>query len=638
MDVLLIYIFKSAIYLILLYICMRAFFSKETFFRFNRWVLLSGTLICMLLPLVKITIEEPSVIQQPFVMIEEAIVSQNISIPDQYTGSTLNAELTDMEEPVTSQNNFIYTGKVLVIIYLIGGFINMLILFRSILAMWGLIRKGRKVDYSGYTLVLVSNDISPFSWGQYIVLSEDDYKHNPEEILVHEVAHIRHRHSADLIFLELVLLIQWFNPAMWLLKREMKDIHEYQADMCVLQSGIDATKYQLLLVKKAVGSSSYTLANSFNHSKIKKRITMMLKEKSNKWARLKLLLLLPVASLTVYAFARPEVSESLDSITHYESTNKFSYSAAETPLFSFPLPASTAVSTRYESKGTERLPAGYDLKGQGNDSVFATFGGTVITSDMDKVLGNYIVIDHGLGITTLYAHNSKNLVTEDNKVITAGTVIAITGSTGDATEDHLHFEIRKDGVPVDAAQIIDFEKKALKPDVDYAKVFSINKSSAKDYNSTYSYTAEDSSGRKNRKNEDLEKSIKGHFTKVNYSTKKDRIGEPSAGKYKLVHFGKLSEAKDSGANSYREFSELTVFPVSYSKKTNPKDSDYLNLYWYVVDGKKLSRSKFSERFFGGKTFFEKDTIKPEDGAVTELYGITTDGAKTPVFYMVMPKK
>ncbi|MFV0535916.1 MAG: hypothetical protein ACK5M3_00925 [Dysgonomonas sp.] len=162
MDVLLIYIFKSAIYLILLYICMRAFFSKETFFRFNRWVLLSGTLICMLLPFVKNTIEEPSVIQQPFAMIEEAIVSQNISIPDQYTGSTLNAELTDMEEPVTSQNNFIYTGKVLVIIYLIGGFINMLILFRSILAMWGLIRKGRKVDYSGYTLVLVSNDISPF--------------------------------------------------------------------------------------------------------------------------------------------------------------------------------------------------------------------------------------------------------------------------------------------------------------------------------------------------------------------------------------------------------------------------------------------------------------------------------------------
>ncbi|MDH6307742.1 murein DD-endopeptidase MepM/ murein hydrolase activator NlpD [Dysgonomonas sp. PFB1-18] len=637
MDVFLIYIFKSAIYLILLYICIRAFFSKETFFGFNRWVLLSGTLICMLLPLVRITIEQPSVIQQPFAMIEEAIVSPNVSIPDQYTSGALNTELTDIEEPAIFQNSSVYTGKVLAVIYLIGGFLNILILLRSVLAMWNLIRKGRKVDYSGYTLVLVSNNISPFSWGQYIVLSEDDYKHNPEEILVHELAHIRHRHSADLIFLELILLIQWFNPAMWLLKREMKDIHEYQADMCVLQSGIDAKKYQLLLVKKAVGSSSYTLANSFNHSKIKKRITMMLKEKSNKWAQLKLLLLLPIVSLTAYAFARPEVRESLDSITHHESTNKFSYSAAETPLFSFPLPASTEVLAKYENKGTERFPSGYDLKGQENDSILAAFGGTVIASDMDKVLGNYIVIDHGLGITTLYAHNSKNLVTL-NKAITAGTVIGITGSTGVATEDYLHFEIRKDGVPIDATLIIDFEKKTLKPDVDYGKVFSINKSSEKDYNSTYSYTSVDSSGRKNRKNEGFEKSVKEYLAKVNYSTEKDRIGEPSAGKYQLVYFGKLSNSKADHTKLYPSLSELSVFPEFYSKKIDPKDSDYLRLYWYVADGKKLSRTKFLDRFYNGKIFFEKDKIKPEDGVVTELYGITTDGAKTPVFYMVMPKK
>ena len=115
--------------------------------------------------------------------------------------------------------------------------------------------------------------------------------------------------------MECIILLQWFNPAAWLLKRELKDIHEYQADTSVLQSGIDATTYQLLLVKKAVGASSYTLANSFNHSKIKKRITMMLKEKSNKWARLKLLLLLPLGALSLYAFARPEAKQLPESLS-----------------------------------------------------------------------------------------------------------------------------------------------------------------------------------------------------------------------------------------------------------------------------------------------------------------------------------
>ena len=108
--------------------------------------------------------------------------------------------------------------------------------------------------------------------------------------------------------METTLLLQWFNPTVWLLKRELRDIHEYQADKGVLSQGIDATKYQLLLVKKAVGSSLYTLANSFNHSKIKKRITMMLKKKSNNWARLKLALLVPVGLAALSAFAHPEAS------------------------------------------------------------------------------------------------------------------------------------------------------------------------------------------------------------------------------------------------------------------------------------------------------------------------------------------
>jgi len=276
-----------------------------------------------MLPFIKISTDKASPIQAPLMMLEEALTEKETTVNSSpktniYISEIPFVETTYKETPKEP----IEVGTILLYSYLLGLAINIIILSKSVYLMISLIRRGKKKAYmNNYTLVLISEDIVPFSWGQYIVLSQSDYKNNPDEIIIHEMSHAKHRHSVDLIFMELILLFQWFNPAVWLLKRELKDIHEYQADISVLQSGIDATKYQLLLVKKAVGASSYTLANSFNHSKIKKRITMMLKIRSNKWARLKLLMLLPLGTITVFAFARPNVNEPLSSLVEYESTN-----------------------------------------------------------------------------------------------------------------------------------------------------------------------------------------------------------------------------------------------------------------------------------------------------------------------------
>ena len=112
---------------------------------------------------------------------------------------------------------------------------------------------------------------------KFVVISEKDLKENGEEILTHEYAHIRKRHSIDLLIADICIFFQWFNPASWLLKQELQNIHEFEADESVIAQGIDAKKYQLLLIKKAVGTRLYSMANSFNHSSLKKRITMMLK-------------------------------------------------------------------------------------------------------------------------------------------------------------------------------------------------------------------------------------------------------------------------------------------------------------------------------------------------------------------------
>jgi hypothetical protein len=186
-----------------------------------------------------------------------------------------------------------------------------------------IIYKGTKTRKGKYTVVCTSKQICPFSWGKYIVLSENDYRQNPDEILAHEEVHTLKRHSLDLLFAEFFILLHWFNPVAWLLKRELQDIHEYEADSGVINQGIDATKYQLILIKKAVGASSYAIANSFNHSKIKNRITMMLKRKSTRWARLKLLLFAPLAVVLLQAFARPDVVGIQESLINSEVTTIF---------------------------------------------------------------------------------------------------------------------------------------------------------------------------------------------------------------------------------------------------------------------------------------------------------------------------
>ena len=315
MGALLLYILKSTICLILFYLGFKALLSNDTFFRFNRWVLLVGIATCMLLPAIKIQTSEPLLIQQPIIHLEKMIAGEETVV----TYLSDNNPEVDMI-PVVTPAKMIDWGQIIALLYWAGFIFCLMTTLLSFRKMFVLIRSGRKLQQGRYTLILVPSCVSPFSWGRYIILSEEDYEKHPDEILTHEMMHLKSHHSIDLLFMECILWLHWFNPAIWLLKRELKDIHEYQADKGVLTQGVNATKYQLLLVKKAVGSSLYTLANSFNHSKIKKRITMMLKGKSNNWARLKLLLLVPVGLIVLNAFARPEVNRQLETLVQSKDT------------------------------------------------------------------------------------------------------------------------------------------------------------------------------------------------------------------------------------------------------------------------------------------------------------------------------
>ena len=180
--------------------------------------------------------------------------------------------------------------------------------------MWHLIKSASVYRESGVCWIVTDRQVSPFSWGNYIVMNRKDYEAYPL-IRLHEQMHVFYGHSWDSLWMQLLQVFHWFNPVVWLWQKELRDLHEYQADHGVISCGIDVKTYQLLLVEKAVGTRLYSMANSFNHSSLKKRITMMLKKKSNPWARLKYLYVLPLAAIAVAAFARPEISSELDEIS-----------------------------------------------------------------------------------------------------------------------------------------------------------------------------------------------------------------------------------------------------------------------------------------------------------------------------------
>lgn len=294
-----VYILKSSVCLATFYLFYRLLLSRETFHRFNRIALLSVIILSVAIPFIRIMTEESVALQRPMQNLEYLL------------------QMAQMQTEVEVQTGDSFWLPLLFVVYLVGCLFFFGRFLYSTLWIYRTIRQGEKqLLPDGKKLVVTAENISPFSWMGHIVISRKDMEEGGEEILTHEMAHIRARHSIDMLVCSICVVLQWFNPAVWLLKQELQNIHEYEADENVISNGVEAKKYQLLLIKKAVGSQRFTsMANSFNHSKLKKRITMMLKQKSNPWARLKYLYVLPLTAVAVVAFARPEISRELEKIS-----------------------------------------------------------------------------------------------------------------------------------------------------------------------------------------------------------------------------------------------------------------------------------------------------------------------------------
>ena len=301
MSALLLYSIKSAIVLSMLYLPYMLMLRRESFFRFNRLILLGILLLSLVLPLCNI----------PWMSLDHQPVVQAAQLQMLELGIPVHVlpEVQVLAEGAASQGISRFSVFFLVsLIYIIGMVALLMMRLWQIARLQFGLRQGVlwHNDEQGVRIYCHSGDVAPFSWMRNIVINEKDYDEAGREIVLHEMGHIQGRHSWDVVLLTLVQMLQWWNPLCYVLGISLRDVHEYEADNFVLEQGVSAQSYQLLLIRKAVGSGSYAFANSFNHSLTKKRITMMKKSKSNPWMKSKALYVIPVAALALSAFATPK--------------------------------------------------------------------------------------------------------------------------------------------------------------------------------------------------------------------------------------------------------------------------------------------------------------------------------------------
>ena len=284
----LVYLVQSSLCLAALYLIYKVAMSHETLHATNRALLLGSILLSALLPLchVKVVKEYDPAPTLSAIEIDDMVVAEVAELGVDYV--TLLKDVA-------------------VMIFWVGVAFMLVRLAVGIYSVWRLIHSGRlSVIEEDVTLTVVDSLSSPFSWFGHIVASEEDVRQYRDMILSHELAHIRLRHSWDVMAVDVAMCLWWFNPAMWLVRRELQSLHEYQADEAVLRAGADAKNYQMLLIKRAVGSRLHSVANCLNHSNLKNRITMMCKNQSSRWAATKALLVVPMVAVALSAFATTE--------------------------------------------------------------------------------------------------------------------------------------------------------------------------------------------------------------------------------------------------------------------------------------------------------------------------------------------
>lgn len=297
-----IYAIRWAVTLTLLYSLYRLLLRRETFHRLNRTVLLAILVASPLLPLVPLHTDRPTALDAALTQIEGPLIS--MSPEAGIDGNVLT--LQEKEEATSTQ-----WVRYCVYIYIIGIVVALATYLFRLLTLMRVIRRSRRIAHpmvpDDVRLMLDMRNSQPSSWMHWIFIGPIDLKQNAETVLRHELTHVRMGHSWDVMLSDLTCRLLWCLPFAWMLRQDLVDVHEYQADEAVLQGGVTLEDYEHLLVRKAVQTQMLPITNTLRRGALKKRFAMMHCRRSSRRSRLKLLYLLPALAASLWVSAKGEV-------------------------------------------------------------------------------------------------------------------------------------------------------------------------------------------------------------------------------------------------------------------------------------------------------------------------------------------
>src|ERR1035437_4184373 len=278
------YLIKSVIWIAGFALVFILFLRNERFFFLNRIYLIAGILTSFFFPLISI--------------------HYTVAVPVIGNFQSDSAVVTGVQK---AGNSIIPDLKlILAILYVSGVLLVLTYIIKQARTVFRAIKKSEIISLSQVKLIKTPDYTSAFSFFSYVFVNPSITDVETKEIMIHELVHIRQKHWLDLLLVEMLCMMQWFNPIVWIYVRFIRQNHEYLADEVALQRTSDPAIYRAVLLNQIVGSPVVSLTNSFNYSLSKKRFNMMKKIISSPYRKMKILLILPVFAIVLYAFAKPE--------------------------------------------------------------------------------------------------------------------------------------------------------------------------------------------------------------------------------------------------------------------------------------------------------------------------------------------
>lgn len=423
-------IFESGISLGVLYCFYLLFIKGNTFFSLNRWFLLITLLTSLLISFIDL-----SLIPQQVNSVNQFVFTESFS-------GFSDTILLSGSKGIANTGSFPY----LFVIYLAGMVYFLIRLIKNIhLSIKKIkayeINKKEKVNY------IISEQIrSPFSFLNFIFINQKDLKNT--DVVNHELGHVRMKHTIDLILIELFIVFQWFNPFIHLVKREMKELHEYQADEYAIQRTSDSRSYQLRIIDQIESNLMLRLSSYFNLSLTTKRIKMMNKIRTKNRSLFKYMLVAPVVGALMMLFSFNNSIGKAYIINYFEDTVNVRESTVPSicPIKKGDynrIAAKFGMRTHPISK-IKKMHNGIDFSAEKGTEIIATADGKVREAKLVGGYGKRIIVDHNESISTLYAHMDGFNVSAGDEV-KKGDVIGWVGNTGMSVAPHLHYEVMVNG-------------------------------------------------------------------------------------------------------------------------------------------------------------------------------------------------